>query len=533
MPVLALAEFGVSFGKRVVLDGITLSILPDGLDVLMGPVKSGKSTLFRTLSGLYEGHALHKCWGSVSVAGDPMSPTNRPALVQQHAKVFEQSLLDALLDSIRATQKRSPAEWRTQAAEYLTEYGLPEAVALMDQPLLHCSSRIQRSVMILSQILLNPPVLMIDEPTFGLDDLEATRLTDFLKKLASRCKLIVSLHNQMQARRMADRILLIGGGRVLAYQETQAFFTNPANEWVTQFIRTGSLSLPSPDAKPHDLEADMPPPPPLSQAAQAVQAGQPVQPVQPVQAVQPVQPVQPVQLTRPVVAIAAPVQEKPVVAPVQVVTPVQPAVTAPVATSPIIAPALPPFEALAMRAPVQLPPPSSDGIELASMVGEVMLRDSSAPRGFNWIIPGKLAGCPAPGVSAPIDYDLSLLSRVGITRLITLTEDDLDQEALHRHDLRNIHLPIIDREAPSIGQTHMLLVRMQNCIAAGDILAVHCKAGLGRTGTILAAWLIRDGGLSAEGAMARLRRIEPGFIQSAIQEDFLRRYEADLTNRMI
>ena len=203
------------------------------------------------------------------------------------------------------------------------------------------------------------------------------------------------------------------------------------------------------------------------------------------------------------------------------------------ATSPIIAPALPPFEALAMRAPVQLPPPSSDGIELASMVGEVMLRDSSAPRGFNWIIPGKLAGCPAPGVSAPIDYDLSLLSRVGITRLITLTEDDLDQEALHRHDLRNIHLPIIDREAPSIGQTHMLLVRMQNCIAAGDILAVHCKAGLGRTGTILAAWLIRDGGLSAEGAMARLRRIEPGFIQSAIQEDFLRRYEADLTNRMI
>jgi atypical dual specificity phosphatase len=529
--VLDLAEFGVSFGKRVVLDGITLSLLPDGIDVLMGPVKSGKSTLFRTLSGLYEGHALHKCWGAVLVAGQPMAQTNRPALVQQHAKVFEQSLLDALLDPIRTTQKRSPAEWRAQAAEWLTEYALPEAVALLDQPLLHCSSRIQRSVMILSQALLKPPVLMIDEPTFGLDDLEATRLTDFLKKIAINCKLLISLHNQMQARRMADRILLIGGGRVLAYQDTQGFFTNPANEWVTQFTRTGSLSLPSPDAKPHDLEADTPPPPPLSQAAQAVQAAK----IAPVEQVAPAVPaIQPVQVTQPVVAIAepAPLQEKPVVVPVQVVTP-EP-VAAPVVTpAPVVAPVVPPVEAPVMRAPVQLPPPSSDGIELASMVGEVMLRDSSAPRGFNWIIPGKLAGCPAPGVSAPIDYDLSLLSRVGITRLITLTEEDLDQEVLHRHDLKNTHLPIIDREAPSIGQTHMLLVRMQNCIAAGDILAVHCKAGLGRTGTILAAWLIRDGGLSAEGAMARLRRIEPGFIQSEIQEDFLRRYEADLTSRML
>jgi atypical dual specificity phosphatase len=518
--VLDLAEFGVSFGKRVVLDGITLSLLPDGIDVLMGPVKSGKSTLFRTMSGLYEGHSLHKSWGTVLVAGQPMSETNRPALVQQHAKVFEQSLQDALLDPIRATQKRTPAEWRAQAAEWLTEFGLPEAVALLDQPLLHCSSRIQRSVMILSQALLKPPVLMIDEPTFGLDDLEATRLTDFLKKIAIECKLLISLHNQMQARRLGDRILLIGGGRVLAYQDTQGFFTNPANEWVTQFTRTGSLSLPSPDAKPHDLEADTPPPPPLSQAAQAVQADK-VTPA--------IQVIQPVQITQPVIASAPPILEKPVVVPV--VTPV-PAPVAP-ASAPVNAPVLPPVEAPAMRAPVQLPPPSSDGIELASMVGEVMLRDSSAPRGFNWIIPGKLAGCPAPGVSAPIDYDLSLLSRVGITRLITLTEEDLDQEALHRHELKNTHLPIIDREAPSIGQTHMLLVRMQNCIAAGDILAVHCKAGLGRTGTILAAWLIRDGGLSAEGAMARLRRIEPGFIQSEIQEDFLRRYEADLTNRMI
>jgi atypical dual specificity phosphatase len=78
----------------------------------------------------------------------------------------------------------------------------------------------------------------------------------------------------------------------------------------------------------------------------------------------------------------------------------------------------------------------------------------------------------------------------------------------------------------------MLLVRMQKLIADGEVLAVHCKAGLGRTGAVLAAWLIREGGLTAEDSMGRLRRIEPGFIQSKVQEDFLHCYEADLTSRL-
>jgi atypical dual specificity phosphatase len=192
-----------------------------------------------------------------------------------------------------------------------------------------------------------------------------------------------------------------------------------------------------------------------------------------------------------------------------------------------------PLEVAVSKAPVQLPSPSIHGIELASMVGELLFRDNGAPRGFNWIVPGRLAGCPAPGVCAPIDYDMDMLVKVGITRLITLTEQDLDQDVLHRHDLSNIHLPILDHEAPSIGQTHMLLVRLQKMLEAGEVVAVHCKAGLGRTGTILAAWLIRDGGLSADGAIMKLRRIEPGFIQSSIQEEFLHRYEADLTNRIL
>lgn len=495
-PTLTLSGFGVAFGKRVVLDGITLSLLPQGIAVLMGPVKSGKSTLLRTLSGLYDGHALHKSWGDVALAGAPLSVNHRPRLVLQHASVFDQTLLQSLLEPIRQTRQHSPAEWQRLGLLWLTENGLAEYAGVANQALLLLPTRVQRAVLILAQALCATPLLLIDEPTYGLGDADALWLIDWLKARSFPCKLWVALHNQMQAQKLADEIVLIGGGHVLAQQSGAQFFQRPANELVAQFIRTGSVSLPAPDATAADLSDDVSAPPPLSEAARAAIA-------QHQSAAQ--------ELAAPVAAVS-------------------PAASVPAARAVVPTPAV---VSTLYVAPVELPATSRDGVEVASSIGEVIFRDHTAPRGFHWIVPGKLAGCPAPGVSAPIDYDLKLLAKTGITKLITLTETDLDQAALQRHYLSNLHMPIFDREAPSVGQTHMLLVRMQRMMDAGEILAVHCKAGLGRTGTILAAWMIREGGLSADNSMARLRRIEPGFIQSAAQENFLREYEADLTNRLI
>lgn len=503
---LELSGLGVSFGRRVILDGLDLCLPADGIDVLMGSVKTGKSTLLRTLSGLYQGHSLHKSWGDIYVHGAPVTPDNRPKLVHQHAKVLDLTLLQALLHPLRETEQQSPAGWRRTGLAWLTHFELEELIPLADQPLLHCAPRIQRCVQILSLAMLKPSLLLIDEPTYGLDDDSALWLLNWLKKLSPYCKLCIILHNQNQAKHLADRIVLIGGGRVLAHQTSALFFTQPANEWVAQFISTGNTSLPAPDAQPEELAEDIPPPPPLSPAA--IEA-----------------------LNRPEVEHAAPARSTennsgPSFKPAILV----PDLVAERRSEENIR--IPP-SVIERRTPALLPASSRDGVELASTVGDFLCTDSSAPRGFKWIIPGKLAGCPAPGISAPIDYDLALLYKVGITRLITLTENDLDQSSLQRNFLSNMHLPIYDREAPSILQTHMLLVRMQKFIEAGEVLAVHCKAGLGRTGTILAAWLIRDGGLTAEVSIQRLRRIEPGFIQSPDQEAFLQRYEADLTQRLL
>jgi atypical dual specificity phosphatase len=482
-PVLQLQGFGVAFGHgarpNVVLSALDASLPATGVDVLMGPVKTGKSTLFRTLAGMYQGHALHRSWGMAWLEGQAMAAPHRPALVQQHARMLDTPVWQVLRQSSPlSSAPRSATQWRDWAVQALEAYHLPQAVAALERPLLNTEPVLQRCVMALAQALTTPALLLLDEPSHGLSDEQAQRLMTWLRALGQQQKLWVSLHHQQQARMLSDRIMLIGGGRVLAHQVTDDFFAHPANEWVVQFIRTGSLSLPTPSARPEDLEIGTPLPPPLSATARAA---------------------------------------------LNAAVPIDPSATTPTPTpTPVSAPSR----------PVALPLPSRQGVELARTVGKVIVSDSRGPKGFRWVVPGVLAGCPQPGVIAPVDYDLMLLAQAGITHLITLTEQDVDQDALRRFGLRNTHLSIFDRKAPSTSQMHMLLVRMQRLIDAGDALAVHCKAGLGRTGLVLAAWMIRDGGLSAETAIERLRKIQPGYVQSNEQFDFLHAYEADILRRL-
>jgi atypical dual specificity phosphatase len=151
--------------------------------------------------------------------------------------------------------------------------------------------------------------------------------------------------------------------------------------------------------------------------------------------------------------------------------------------------------------------------------------NAAGPRGFVWIEEGRLAATPMPGISADIDYDLDLLQNVGITALITLTEKDFPQEPLARHNMTNLHLPIEDRKAPTAAEMDALVTRMRQMLEKGEVLAVHCLAGLGRTGTILAAYLVKEKGLSAQSALNQIRRFNRQFVQSDDQEDFLMEYE--------
>ncbi len=147
---------------------------------------------------------------------------------------------------------------------------------------------------------------------------------------------------------------------------------------------------------------------------------------------------------------------------------------------------------------------------------------------FYWVIDNVLAGCSRPGVGrdADVDRDLTALRAYGIGALLTLTETPLPIGALERHGIQGLHLPVDDFHAPTTTQMMEALAFLDDARTAGTAVAVHCLAGQGRTGTVLAAYLIR-GGLSSEEAIAEVRAICPGAIESSPQTAALAGWAAE------
>jgi atypical dual specificity phosphatase len=152
------------------------------------------------------------------------------------------------------------------------------------------------------------------------------------------------------------------------------------------------------------------------------------------------------------------------------------------------------------------------------------------PHNFSFVIPDLLAGMERPGTFAKLRDDLEYLKIHKINAIVSLTESQLERAFIEEFGFRYLHMPVQDFTPPSCEQIEKFLSFQRRAEADGLATVVHCGAGLGRTGTMLACALVSRG-MPAEAAIDRVRTLRPYSIETVEQEDCVRHYAEVLAKR--
>ncbi|MCD4849494.1 amino acid ABC transporter ATP-binding protein [Arthrobacter sp. AK01] len=237
-----------SFGATEVLKGVSLSVRPGGVAVIVGPSGSGKSTLLRTINHLekvdggyitidgelvgYEvrGIKLHELREK-----DILKQRTNIGMVFQSFNLFPHlTALENVIEAPIVAQKRSKAEARKRGLELLDRVGLKDRADAYPRQL---SGGQQQRVAIARALALDPKILLFDEPTSALDPELVNEVLDVIRELAkSGTTLIIVTHEMGFARDVADTVVFMDQGQIVESGTPQDIFANPREERTRSFF---------------------------------------------------------------------------------------------------------------------------------------------------------------------------------------------------------------------------------------------------------------------------------------------------------
>lgn len=221
-------------GGRRLIDRIDLAVGGAGLTVIMGPNGAGKSVLLRLLAGL-----LPPDGGTVRWAGRALDRARTPRL----GFLFQQPVLlrRSALANVRYVLQGGSRQVRSERAmAALTRAGLAH---LAHTPARLLSGGEQQRLALARALAPDPEVLLLDEPCANLDP-AATAAIEALVADAARdgTKIVLVTHDIGQARRLADEVVFLHGGRIVERGPAAAFFDAPASDAARAYL-AGRLVL--------------------------------------------------------------------------------------------------------------------------------------------------------------------------------------------------------------------------------------------------------------------------------------------------
>jgi len=210
--MLSISNITKSFGTRTVLKDISFEV-PDGdVAVLLGPNGAGKTTTMRIMTGYYAPDEGDVTIGDVSVVEDPVAARRLVGYLPESNPLYRDFLVSEYLTWNARVAGVSRSGIRSALDRVVAETGIDE---VFFRPITELSKGFRQRVGLASALVADPSVLILDEPTEGLDPNQRSDIRSLLAKLARNKTVLVSTHVLGEAQQIASRVIVLNRGEVV------------------------------------------------------------------------------------------------------------------------------------------------------------------------------------------------------------------------------------------------------------------------------------------------------------------------------
>jgi phospholipid/cholesterol/gamma-HCH transport system ATP-binding protein len=238
-PIIQLKNVFFQRGDKVILDDVSMDIGRGSIVAIMGPSGVGKTTILRLISG-----QLQPLKGSIEVNGKQISTLSRRelyecrkdigVLLQNGALFTDLTVFENVATPLREHTQLKEEEIRERVSAKLESVGLSGTEDLMPHSL---SGGMERRVALARAVILNPRIVLFDEPMTGLDPIAMSTVSRLIRETNDQLGLtsVIVTHNVSQMKKLVDTCFILASGKLIAEGSPQALM-HSAEPAVDQFM---------------------------------------------------------------------------------------------------------------------------------------------------------------------------------------------------------------------------------------------------------------------------------------------------------